>query len=89
MMNPTRMQILSELASKLVNRIQTHCPSCNIPGFGFKSVCDQLKCSLCGNSTKLYKFEEWGCIKCDYKEQKPRQDQLKIADPTHCDYCNP
>ena len=89
MMNPTRMQTLAELAEKLAIRIKSLCPGCGIPGFGFKSVSGHLPCSLCGNATKMYQSEEWGCIQCDYKEQRGRTDQWIVADPTYCDYCNP
>lgn len=89
MMNPTRMQTLAELAEKLAIRIKSPCPGCGTPGFGFKSVSGHLPCSLCGDDTKMYQSEEWGCILCDYKEQRTRKDQLIVADPTHCDYCNP
>ena len=89
LMNPTRMQTLAELAEKLAIRIKSICPGCGIPGFGFKSVSGHLPCSLCGNATKMYQSEEWGCIQCDYKEQRGRTDQWIVADPTYCDYCNP
>lgn len=89
MMNPTRMKTLADLAETLALRIMRFCPGCGIPGFGFKSVGGHLPCSLCGDETKMYRYEEWGCIRCDYQEQRSRQDQLIVADPTHCDYCNP
>jgi hypothetical protein len=89
MMNPTRMQTIGELAEKLAIRIKSHCSGCGVPGFGFKSVSGHLPCSLCGDDTKMYRYEEWGCIQCDYQEQRPRKDHLIVADPTHCDYCNP
>ena len=89
MMNPTRMQTLAELAENLAIRITTACPGCGIPGFGFKSVSGHLPCSLCGDETKLYRYETWECIRCDYQEQRSRKDRLIVADPTHCDYCNP
>ena len=89
MMNPTRMQTLAELAEKLAIRIKRCCPDCGVPGFGFKSISGHLPCSLCGNDTNMYRYEEWGCIQCDYQEQRSRKDQFIVADPTHCDYCNP
>ena len=89
MMNPTRMQTIGELAEKLATRINTQCASCGVPGFGFKSVSGHLPCSLCGHETAMYQHEEWGCIQCNYLEQHPRKDRLIVADPTHCDYCNP
>ena len=89
MMNPTRMHTLAKLAEKLAIRIKRSCPGCGIPGFGFKSVSGHLPCSLCGDDTQMFGFEEWGCIQCDYQEQRSRKDQLIVATPTHCDYCNP
>ena len=89
MMNPTRMQTLAELAEKLAIRIKNRCPGCGVPGFGFKSVSGHLPCSLCGDDTKMHRYQEWGCIQCDYQEQRPRKDHLNVASPTHCDYCNP
>lgn len=89
MMNPTRMQTLSELAEKLAIRIKTSCPGCGVPGFGFKSVFGSLPCSLCGDDTRIYRYETWGCIQCHYQEQRPRKDGKVTADPRHCDYCNP
>ena len=89
MMNPTRMQTLAELAEKLAIRINNYCPGCGIPGYGFKSVSGHLPCTLCGDDTRMYQFEEWGCIQCDYQEQRSRKDQLLFADPKYCDYCNP
>jgi hypothetical protein len=89
MMNPTRMQTLAELAEKLAIRIKSLCPGCGVPGFGFKSVNGHLSCGLCRNDTKMHRYEEWGCIQCDYQEQRSRKDRLIVADPTFCDYCNP
>ncbi len=89
MMNPTRMQTLADLAEKLAVRIMSTCPGCGIPGFGFKSVSGHLPCSLCGDETNMYRYEDWGCIQCDYQEQRSRTDQLMVADPSRCDYCNP
>ena len=89
MMNPTRMNTLAELAEKLAIRINQGCPQCGTPGFGFKSVSGHLPCGLCGDETKMYQYEHWGCIRCDYQDQRSRSDQLEVADPTHCDYCNP
>lgn len=89
MMNPTRMEVLSELAYKLAVRIGSQCPGCNIPGFGFKTTKGKLPCSLCHSPTSYYELEIWGCIACDYQESKPRKDGLKQTEPACCDYCNP
>lgn len=89
MMNPTRMNVIAELAVKLTLRIATLCIKCTCPGFGFKSTRGKMPCSLCGSSTAFYQEEVWGCIACEHQEYKMRRDGLVTADPTYCDYCNP
>ncbi|KTD56275.1 hypothetical protein Lsai_1992 [Legionella sainthelensi] len=89
MMNPLRMEAISILAEKLVNRIQCCCPNCFTPGFGFKKTSGSLPCNDCSSPTSLYQQEVWGCIQCDYQEKHPRKDGLEAAEPQYCDYCNP
>ncbi|KTD82203.1 DUF6671 family protein [Legionella waltersii] len=89
MMNPTRMEVIGELADKLTQRIASLCARCERPGFGFKATRGALLCSLCGSPTSFYEEEVWGCIACEHQEYKMRRDGLLKADPTHCDYCNP
>lgn len=89
MMNPTRMEVIGELADKLALRIATLCVQCACPGFGFKSTRGKLPCAFCGSSTSFYEEEVWGCIACEHQEYKMRRDGLLKADPTYCDYCNP
>ncbi|WP_412754299.1 DUF6671 family protein [Legionella donaldsonii] len=89
MMNPTRMEVIGELADKLAQRIATLCVQCGCPGFGFKSTRGTLPCSFCGSSTSFYEEEVWGCIACDHQQHKVRRDGLLEADPAYCDYCNP
>lgn len=89
MMNPTRMQVLSELAEKLVLRVKSICPDCKAPGFGFKTTQGQLPCNACRSLTSVYETEVWGCIQCDYHELKSRRDGLIGVDPGYCNYCNP
>ncbi|STX81292.1 Uncharacterised protein [Legionella busanensis] len=89
MMNPTRMAVLVTLAEKLATRILTYCSVCKAPGFGFVSTTEYLLCSLCDAPTSLYRFELWGCVACEHQEKKPRADNVKKANPTFCNDCNP
>ena len=89
MMNPTRMDVLKELAQQLALRIASYCPACQAPGFGFIQPQGQLPCRLCGTPTSLYEKEQWACVKCTYEEQKIRKDGIIAAEPNHCPYCNP
>lgn len=89
MMNPTRMGVISRLATKLIDRLKKYCKKCNAPGFGELSVTGRLLCGDCGAETELYKYRILECIKCDYKEHLPRADGLTKSDPKNCPYCNP
>lgn len=87
--NPSRMKVIGEIAIKLSKRLKTHCPSCDCPGWGEISYEKGLQCSSCGLETELIKSETFGCVKCDYKENRDRRDGKKEADPVNCEYCNP
>jgi hypothetical protein len=87
--NPTRMQVIKECVEKLIEKINTLCPSCNFPGFEIKQVNAGLPCELCGSKTKSTLSHTYGCLRCDYKEEKYFPLNKKVEDPTYCDYCNP
>lgn len=89
MMNPTRMELIGELADNLALRIATPCAQCGCPGFGFKETRGALPCADCASATAFYKEEVWGCIACVHQEYKMRKDGLLKADPRFCAYCNP
>ncbi len=87
--NPSRMAVIGELAEKLAERLATHCPQCNIPGWGKVRVETGLTCSGCGSGTKLIKHEIHGCTKCSYEEVHQPSHGLEQAEPGNCQYCNP
>jgi hypothetical protein len=89
MCNPMRMQVISEVAHKLVQRIKRHCSECNTPGFGLVRTEGELLCEFCQMPTKSYKHITHNCIKCDYKEILPREDGLTVVSMQHCQFCNP
>lgn len=87
--NPSRMNAIGELATKLSNRLKTNCPCCNNPGWGQIRCKNGLICRCCGSETELVKSEIFGCVKCDYQEHRDRSDGKTEADPGNCQYCNP
>lgn len=87
--NPSRMKVIGELATKLSDRLRVHCPSCDSPGWGKVRQKTGLVCASCGFETELIKAEIFGCVKCDYEEDRERSDGKKEADPGSCQYCNP
>lgn len=88
MFSPSRMKVIKEATKKMVDKMTSCCPECNVPGFSKVRGVEGLKCSHCGLPTKLFKEHEFQCVKCDYtlrsKNGVPEQ-----ADPTYCDFCNP
>lgn len=88
--NPTRMTVIGELATILAQRLATHCPRCDFPGWGLVSVKKGLECSWCGSQTELIKTEIYGCTKCDHELELPASYGFEESSiPTYCAYCNP
>lgn len=87
--NPTRMNMISELASNLALRLKSECPACSLPGWGRVSYEYGLACEACNEETNLIKSEVWGCVKCSYKQIIGREDGLHFANPKYCNFCNP
>jgi hypothetical protein len=87
-LHPTRMANIDRAAQDLVTRIETSCPSCGTPGFGRVGVVAGLPCRECGNPTELPVEDEFGCVRCDYRERRPHGD-AKFAEPHACPWCNP
>lgn len=89
MMNPSRMSVIESLAHKLAKRVAAVCIKCGTPGFGKMEKSGHLCCELCFQETKVPKFINMQCLKCDYFEQKEIDPEKEFADPRYCDYCNP
>lgn len=87
--NPSRMEVIGELAIKLAKRLATYCPKCETPGWGIVRVEKGLHCQYCDQKTEMVAYEINGCTKCDYQEKRPRSDGLKTAPQMHCSWCNP
>lgn len=87
--NPSRMQVIGELAVKMADRLATHCPKCSTPGWGKIRVEKGLECGWCGSETELVKSEIYGCTKCAHEKTTGRTDGLEKAEPGNCGYCNP
>jgi hypothetical protein len=89
MFNPSRMAVIKNATKKLVTKINTHCPQCNIPGFGVTGAKKGLECSLCGaptNSTLCYIYS---CQKCHFEKEELYPHKKIFEEPMYCDFCNP
>lgn len=87
MNNPTRMLTIEKAMKKLIESMQSHCPSCETPGFSIRKTETGLPCAWCNQPTKSVKYYVKTCLKCDFEEMKPNLQ--KREDPAYCDYCNP
>ena len=87
--NPTRMASIRRLGFRLVRRLASACPACQAPGWGQTDALPGLPCEWCGSLTDLTASEIWSCAVCDHRQERPRSDGRRTADPAHCPYCNP
>jgi hypothetical protein len=88
-MNPTRLQVIREVAVRLGRRLATLCPGCQTPGWGVVDVVRGLPCEWCSRETQLVRAEVHGCPRCDHRESHPRSDGRHGASPGDCSWCNP
>lgn len=87
--NPARMNQIRELTQKLLELIQSECPSCSRPGFTVTEVVPGLPCSNCQLPTRSPLAYIRCCEGCCYKEEQLYPHGKKEEDPMWCDYCNP
>ena len=87
--NPTRMAAIRSLGFQLVRRLRHPCPACGAPGWGLLDRVPGLPCDWCGRPTQRIAQEVFGCSACDHRQVHPRRDGLRVADPGHCESCNP
>lgn len=89
MHNPTRMRVIGQAAKGLLEKLQSHCPLCDSPGFLATDRIQGLPCSLCGSPTRSVQTLVFTCGKCGHGENRPRPDGRTEEDPMYCDWCNP
>ena len=87
--NPTRMSVIQEATEKLIQLLQSCCPSCNSPGYATVEAIAGLPCNQCGSATRSTLAHIFRCAECQHEEQKKYPHKKKWEDPGHCHYCNP
>ena len=85
--NPTRQAMIQRAAADLLQKIQSSCPVCTLPGFAIVSHAAGRTCRMCGHATRLPKSYTWQCKACDHSVEQHIQDAH--ADPGCCEVCNP
>ncbi len=89
MYNPTRMQVIKRAAEKLVQKIKSLCPQCNMPGFGITDATTGLVCSLCGTPTNSVRSYIYVCAHCAFTKEELYPHGKEKEDPGYCNICNP
>lgn len=86
--NPTRMKLIGEAARDLLVRLQSACPNCRRPGYAVSRRLSGVPCGLCRHPTRLAMSDIWACTSCGHSETRPHPGP-QVADPRHCEHCNP
>lgn len=89
MYNPTRMEVIAQVANNLAEVILNECPSCNFPGYDVVKVNSGLTCKLCGLQTKSTLSYQYQCEKCNFSNLKMFPNGKAHENPQFCDFCNP
>jgi hypothetical protein len=89
MFNPSRMQVIGETAQLLVQKLNSFCPSCQLPGFAVTAAEPGLPCSLCGTPSSAALAHLLVCSHCQHEEKVSFPHGKKTEDPQYCQVCNP
>ena len=89
MFNPSRMQVIGEAAELLIQKLNSLCPSCQLPGFAVTAVEAGLPCSLCGTPSSSALAHLMVCDHCRFQEKVLVPHGKKTEDSQYCQVCNP
>ena len=89
MVNPTRMQVITQATTELIRKLQNQCPACHYPGFDVSHIRKGLPCGLCGIPTPNPKAYLYTCKHCHHEQEVLFPLGQETADPSTCFYCNP
>lgn len=89
MYNPTRMEVIRQATEKLVDKINSLCPECKMPGFDVTDAKRGLPCILCGLPTRSILSHIYTCTHCTFTNELNYPYGIKAEDPMYCDNCNP
>ena len=89
MYNPTRMKVIEKATFKLLEKLNSHCPHCNLPGFDITEIQKGLPCALCSMPTRSTLKHIYTCAKCNHSRIVVFPNHITTEDPMYCDFCNP
>jgi hypothetical protein len=86
--NPKRMEVIKQATQKLITKIKSACPQCQIPGFSIIDVKRGLPCKICNMPTESPIAHIYKCNQCAFTLIKEITEK-PFEDPMHCNFCNP
>lgn len=89
MYNPMRMEVIRKATQKLLDKIKSHCPKCNTPGFGITGSKQGLRCMQCNFPTRSTLSYIYTCQKCSFHKEEMYPNNKVKEEPMYCDVCNP
>jgi len=89
MYNPTRMEVIRKATIKLIEKIKSECPKCNLPGFGISDRKTGLPCNVCNSPTQSTLCLIYTCNGCAYSSEIFFPNGKNNEDAMFCDMCNP
>jgi hypothetical protein len=89
MYNPSRMLVIEKATERLIDKMNTLCPECQIPGFDVVERVFGLPCEVCNQPTRSLKEDVYQCKVCEHVEVKQFPNEKRFEDPMYCDFCNP
>jgi predicted Zn-ribbon and HTH transcriptional regulator len=89
MMNPTRMEVIGLATQRLIEKISSRCPECEIPGFSITETKSGLPCGLCGFPTQSTLYHVLTCANCEFTRREMFPNKKEKEEPMYCDNCNP
>ena len=89
MYNPTRMGVIAKAVESLIQKINSKCPKCQMPGYGVTDSKSGLRCSMCGMPTSSILSIIYECRHCHHVDEQLFPYQKTSEDPMFCNFCNP
>jgi hypothetical protein len=89
MHNPTRMDVIRNATLKLIEKINSKCPKCELPGFSITDRKTGLPCEICNWPTQSTLSFIYHCQGCSYSLEVKFPNGKTTEEALYCDLCNP
>jgi hypothetical protein len=83
------LKVIERAAIKLVEKINSLCPNCSMPGFEITNTQKGLPCNQCNFPTQSTLSYIYTCKKCFFIKEEKFPKGKHTEDPMYCYVCNP